>query len=93
MTLPSLYIFDIFRYINTSSNIFNIDKFTHQYVTRNKENKLMVPIHKLKLYEKSPKFMAIKVLNKIVKCKYLYRENLLMKWKLILTQKAYYKIT
>jgi hypothetical protein len=95
LTFPSLYIFELLKYIKRNKKIETSNLFKHCYDTRKRENLLMIPVHKLKIYEKSPLYMAIKVLNKIGSSTVYGNKNeeqFLKQWKVILQKKAYYNI-
>lgn len=64
LTIPALYIFEIFKFLKKYPKYFENSKIIHGHQTRN-ESLLRYPKHKLSLVEKGPYYMAIKLFNNI----------------------------
>lgn len=93
LTLPSLYIFEILKFVHNKPNYFETFKLRHFYNTRHKNN-LSYPRHKLTLFEKSPLYMGIKLYNKLPNSlKLLNQSQFTTSLKNILIGKAYYTVS
>lgn len=64
MTIPSIFIYEILLFEQNNSQLFEGNAFTHDYETRHKLQ-YMLPCHRLKFYENTPYYMALKIRNKI----------------------------
>lgn len=64
LTLPCLYILEILIFVHNNLAIFENYKPKHYYNTRNK-NVFNYPVHKLKILERSPLYMGIRLYNKL----------------------------
>ena len=64
LPLPCLFLLNVLLYAKSELSNLNTLNYNHNYNTRNSTT-LETPTHQLTLYEKSPKYMAIKVFNKL----------------------------
>lgn len=64
LPIACLYIWEIILFARSNLNNFLPNNFNHSYDTR-AQNNLVIPIHNLSIYEKSPKYMAITLYNKL----------------------------
>lgn len=91
-TLPCLYIFEVLKFVHNNQNNFGLFMQEHSYNTRNK-HLFKYPVHKLKLFERSPSYMGIKLYNKIpLSLKQLPESKFINTIKDFLLSKAYYSV-
>lgn len=64
LTLACTYILEIVLYVKKNINTFPFNNFNHTYNTRECNN-LNTPLHNLSKYEESPRYMGVKLYNKI----------------------------
>jgi len=63
LTLPSIYIFEIAKFVHSNPSIFEKYKTNHNYHTRNNKKMLQYPIHSHKKFETGPLYMGLKIYN------------------------------
>lgn len=92
LPLPCLYLLNLLMYAKSELNNLNTLNFNHNYNTRNSTT-LETPSHRLTLYEKSPKYVAVKVFNKLPNSfRALSDKDFKSKIKSRLKEKAYYSL-
>jgi hypothetical protein len=95
LTLPSVYIYEMMKYVFENQNLFRANKIEHQHDTRRK-HLYDVPMHRLKAVESSPYHMGVKIYNCMVRKLNFSDDALtaekLMKIKSMLLQKCYYSV-
>lgn len=64
LTLPSLYIFEILKFVKKNMNDFNRQNSYHNYSTRHGSN-LQYDLHRLELYKYNPYYMGSMLYNKL----------------------------
>jgi len=64
MTVPNLTIYKILLMVQSNYEIYSNDNFEHVYNTRYKTN-FQLPIHRLRLVEKTPVYAGKKLFNKL----------------------------
>lgn len=64
LTLPSLYIFEIIKFVKENLSDFNFQNAYHHYPTRHGHD-LQYEIHRLKLYESNPYYIGTILYNKL----------------------------
>ncbi|KAF9798509.1 hypothetical protein SFRURICE_012537 [Spodoptera frugiperda] len=93
LTLPSIYIYDICKFVFKNKNSFTKVEDTHNVNTRHK-NRLYLPPSRIKMLNQSPYYMAVKIFNKLPKdLQNETKETIFTrKLKKILIQKCFYSI-
>lgn len=92
LTLPSILILHLLAYAKSEINNAASLNGNHSYDTRS-TNVLEVPRHNLQVFERSPKFLSIKLYNKLPNSyKVLNLQNFKNKIKQLLLDKAYYSV-
>lgn len=64
LTIPSIYIYELVIFVKQNLNKFLCNSYYHDYGTR-KKNELSIPVHTLSVFERSPRYMGIKLYNKL----------------------------
>lgn len=64
LPLACIYILEIVTYVKSNIHEFLRNSHNHTYDTRH-QNNLIIPSHTLSLYERSPKYMGVKLYNKL----------------------------
>ena len=63
LTLQAIHIYESLVYLFKNKHYFEKNKFSHTHNTRCGDKNLQVPIHRLSLTEKSPRYVMIKFFN------------------------------
>lgn len=93
LTVASIYILNIIKYVKRNIHDFKLNSDNHSYNTRYGET-LSITYHKTATYEKSPQYKGIQLYNKLpieikdVKCQKKFNTCL----KLFLSSKCFYSI-
>lgn len=64
LTLASLYVLEIVCFVKQNITEFLNNNFHHNYDTRG-QDKLLIPLHSLTLYEKNPYYIGIQLYNRL----------------------------
>lgn len=92
LTLPSIFIMHLLLYAKTNLEELNNLNVFHSYNTRNSQT-LEIPRHRTSLFEHSPKYLAIKVYNKLPnQYKSLNPKQFKTSIKGMLIEKSYYSL-
>jgi len=93
LTLPSLYILNVVRWIKNNEDSFTKNNEVHEYLTRNKEN-IHLRFQRLTVAQNSPEYMGAKIFNSLpqriqqIQKKKILREELLN----YLLERPYYNL-
>lgn len=93
LTLACIYILEIVCYVKLNEKSFVPNDFNHDYNTRNAQG-LCIPVHRLTSFELTPRYMGIKLYNRLPKDLRLIANSKLFRRKVneFLLQKSYYNI-
>lgn len=93
LTLVGIFIYEHVKYILQNPLLYKKYKFTHAYNTR-KTQPFNYPRHRLTLYEQSPLYVGLKIFNNLPQNILNDSEdNILIKLKTFLLNKAYYTLS